>query len=205
MAMKLTDTGVIATAGRGRNKTVTLDVSFKDLERWAKRMEIDERAMWRRAYGRACAALKGRFSKIVRNAGGVEGVPKFRDFEEFTRELRAKRGTSSRPMGGVLANKANIVAFKRNGWQIIGWPDRLADWAVKFQDGTGGQAELNDPRTRRAWHRLGIREIPREYAHNPREVLPEPFGSQVKKHLEEWAQGVYYKELTKLMQKRGAV
>ena len=85
MAMNLTDSGVIATAGRGRNKTVVLEVSFKELEAWAKRVEIDERALWRRSYGRACAALKGRFSKIVRNAGGVEGVPKFHDFEAFTK------------------------------------------------------------------------------------------------------------------------
>lgn len=204
MAMQLTDTGVIATAGRGRNKTVTLEVSFAELERWARRVRIDERAMWRKAYGRACSALKGRFSKIVRNAGGVEGVPKFRDFEEFTRELRAKRGTSSRPMGGVLANKANIVAFQRNGWQIIGWPDRLAEWAVNFQDGVGGQSQLDSPSWRHSVHRLGIRDIPRVYAHNPREVLPEPFGAEVRKHLQEWAQGVYYKELAKLMQKRGA-
>ena len=204
MALNLTDSGVIATAGRGRNKTVVLEVSFKELEAWAKRVEIDERAMWRKAYGRACSALKSRFSKIVRNAGGVEGVPKFHDFEEFTRELRTKRGTSSRPMGGVLANKANIVAFKRNGWQIIGWPDRLAEWAVKFQDGTGGP-EFNDPRTRYAWHRLGIREIPREYAHNPRRVIPEPFGTHVDKYLDKWASGTFYKDLARQMARRVAV
>ena len=203
MALNLTASGVVATAGRGRNRTVTLEVSFKELDAWARRVKIDERAMWRRAYGRACSALKGRFSKIVRNAGGVEGVPKFHDFEEFTQELRAKRGTSSRPMGGVLANKANIVSFKRNGWQVIGWPDRLADWAVKFQDGTGGQDQLDNAGWRHSVHKLGIRDIPRAYAHNPREVIPEPFGAEVKKHLQEWARGTYYKELAKLMQKKG--
>ena len=204
MAITLTGTGVVATAGRGRNKTVTLDISFKALEQWAKRVQIDERAMWRKAYARACSALKGRFSKIVRNAGGVEGVPKFKDFEAFTRQLREKRGTSSRPMGGVLADKSNIVAFKRNGWQVIGWPDSLADWAVKFQEGTGGP-QFNNPRTRYSWHRLGIRDIPREYVHNPRRVLPEPFGSQVRAHLDEWARGAYYKELVRIMQKRGGI
>lgn len=204
MAITLTGTGVVATAGRGRNKTVTLDISFKALEQWAKRVQIDERAMWRKAYARACSALKGRFSKIVRNAGGVEGVPKFKDFEAFTRQLREKRGTSSRPMGGVLADKSNIVAFKRNGWQVIGWPDRLADWAAKFQDGDG-DTQFNNPRTRHSWHRLGIRDIPSEYVHNPRRVLPEPFGSQVKSHLDEWARGSYYKELVRIMQKRGVI
>lgn len=201
MAISLTSSGVVATAGRGASKTVVLDVSFKELERWAKRVRIDEASLWRRSYGRAISALKGRFSKVVRNAGGVEGVPKFRDFEDFTRELRAKRGMSSRPMGGKLADKANIVSYKRNGWQVIGWPDDLATWAVNFQDGIGGQSQLDSPAWRRGIHRLGIRDIPRSYAHNPRRVIPEPFGSQVDKHLDEWARGAYYKELARLMQK----
>lgn len=203
MALNLTDSGVIATAGRGRNKTVVLEVSFKELEAWAKRVEIDERALWRKSYGRACAALKGRFSKIVRNAGGVEGVPKFHDFEAFTTELRNARGTSSRPMGGVLANKANIVSFKRNGWQVIGWPDALADWAVNFQDAKGDPDFTSMHRKISFW-RLGLHNIPAEYAHNPRRVLPEPFLTQVRKYLDQWARGVFFKELAKLMQKRSA-
>lgn len=203
MALNLTASGVMATAGRGRNKTVVLDVSFAELERWAKRVQIDERAMWRKAYGRACSALKSRFQKIVSNAGGVEGVPKFHDFEAFTNELRNARGISSRPMGGVLADKKRIVSFKRNGYQVIGWPDALAKWAVNFQDAVGNN-DLQSNTWRHAIHRLGVREIPRDYVHNPRRVIPEPFGAQVKKHLEEWARGAYYKELARLMQKRGA-
>ena len=201
MAMSLTSSGVVATAGRGANKTVVLDVSFKELERWAKRVRIDEAALWRRSYGRAISALKGRFSKVVRNAGGVEGVPKFHDFEEFTQELRAKRGTSSRPMGGVLANKANIVSFKRNGWQIIGWPDRLAEWSVNFQDAKG-DPDFTSTHRKIAFWRLGLHNLPAEYVHNPRRVLPEPFLTQVRKYFKEWAQGVFFKELAKLMQKR---
>ena len=55
--------------------------------------------------------------------------------------------------------------------------------------------------------RKGIKEIPRTYAHNPRKVLPEPFGSYVDAHLEEWAKGAMYKGLAQMYQKyarRGA-
>ena len=197
MAINLTDTGVFATAGRGKNKTVVLDVDFKSLENWARRMRIDTKDIFRRSFGRACSALKGRFRKVVANAGGVEGVPKFKDFEAFTRELRAKTGRST-PMGGVLADKRRIVAFKRNGWQIIGWPDSLENWAVRFQDAVG-DPYFNTPQRRRGFHRLGIKDIPRDYAHNPRRIIPEPFGAQVRRHLDEWARGAYYKELARRM------
>lgn len=204
MAINLTSTGVDFVAGRGKNKMVTLSMTFKELERWARRQRIDTPRLMRRSFGRACSGLKKKFCQVMQNAGGVNGVPKFRDFEEFTRSLRASSGKSA-PMGGVLAEKAHIVAFKRNGWQVIGWPDDLAGWAVKFQDGGDAMAErqLEDPSWRAYIHRKGIHDIPRNYAHNPRRVLPEPFGDYVKQHLEEWAKGAFYKELARQFQKAG--
>ncbi|MBQ1429505.1 MAG: hypothetical protein IIZ06_07535 [Kiritimatiellae bacterium] len=204
MAIKLTDTGVIATSGRGASKTVTLSVSFAEIDAWARRMRRDEPRLWRRAYGRAITALKSQFKRVVSNAGGVDGVPKFKDFESFTRELRTATNRAT-PMGGVLADKSRIVAFKRNSWQIIGWPDALAEWAVKFQDGVGGdssEAFLTDAKSRARLHRMGIRDVPRTYAHNPRRIIPEPFGSHVRRHLDEWARGAYYKSLAKEMAKK---
>lgn len=205
MAFNLTSTGVDFISGRGKNKTVTLSMSFKQLEDWAKRMKIDTAKLMTRSFGRACSGLKKKFRQVVQSAGGVNGVPKFKDFEAFTNELRAKSGRTS-PMGGVLADPSHIVAFKRNGWQFIGWPDALAEWSVKFQDGGDVKAErqLEDTSWRGYVHRKGIREIPRTYAHNPRRVIPEPFGDYVKTNLEEWAKGAFYKELARQFQKAGA-
>lgn len=203
MAVKLTATGATVTTGRGAAKTVILEVDFKELERWARRMKIDEARVWRKAYGSAIRSLRSKLQKVVSRAGGVEGVPKFRDFEEFTRQLRAVNNRT-KPMGGVLSEKGRIVAYKQNGYQIIGWPDALASWAVKFQDGAGGSEAdnfLNDPKSRHYLHKKGIRDIPRVYAHNPRKVLPEPFGSYVKKNLDEWARNVFYKDLARQMAK----
>lgn len=202
MAFKLTDTGVDYSRGRGAAR-VTLSLSFAELEKWAKRQEIDTARLMKRSFGRAAFGLKKKFYDVIKSGGGVCGVPKFKDFDAFTQELRRVTGKSS-PMGGVLADKGNIVAFKRNGYQVIGWPDYLSDVATAFQDGRGGSdAErwFTDPQYRRLFHKDGVRVVPRAYTHNPRRVIPEPFGSYVQQHLEEWARGAFYKELARQMTK----
>ena len=203
MAVNLTATGVDFVSGRGKHKTVELSMTFADLEKWAKRCRIDTKKIKTETFGWAVKGLKTKLRQVVTKAGGVNGVPKFRDFEEFTKELRAKTGISGRPMGGVLADEKRIVSNKRNGYQVIGWPDNLAAWAVKFQDGGDrvAQRQLNDPGWRRAIHRRGIREIPHSYVKNPRRILPEPFGGFVKANLKAWAKGAFYKKLAKMFKK----
>lgn len=133
----------------------------------------------------------------MKHAGGVVGVPKFKTFEEFTNKLRKVNNILLRPMGGVLANPKQIVAYKKNGYQIIGWGDHLKEAAIKFQDGIGNDNYFNDNATRHWLHKRGIHDIPRTYTHNPRRVIPEPFGSYVNEHLQEWTKGAYYKELAR--------
>ena len=106
-------------------------------------------------------------------------------------------------MGGILADKGVVVAFKRNGKQVIGWPDYLADTACAFQEGRGGpEAEkyFTDPEWRRAWHRAGIADIPRSYVHNSRMVIEPYFVDYIRANLDQWAKGAYFTGLAKLMQ-----
>ena len=70
MAYTLTDLGVSFTKGRGRN-AVALVVSFKEIDRWAKRMQKDTKELWRLSYGRACAGLKKKFIEVMQKSGGV--------------------------------------------------------------------------------------------------------------------------------------
>ena len=201
MAYALTDSGVSFTKGRGKN-AVALAFSFREIERWAKRMQKDTKELWRLSYGRACAGLKKKFVEVMRKSGGVYGVPKFKDFDEFTKTLRTKFNRSA-PMGGMLADASCIVAFKRNGAQVIGWPDYLADTACAFQEGRGGpdaERYFDDPEWRRFWHRAGLRDIPRAYVHNERMVIDPYFVEYVNAYLDEWAKSAYYTGLVKLMQ-----
>lgn len=200
--------GTLKTEGRSvtfsrRGVGVYLEVSFRALERWGQRNRVDANKLYIKSYGAAIRALRAKLQKVVTRGGGVDGVPKFKDFEEFTKELRAVRNNSA-PMGGILAEKHVIVSYKRDGAQVIGWPDRLAEWSVKFQDGIGGASSeemFTDRERRHQLHRLGIRDIPREYVHNPRRVLPEPFGAYVRQHLKEWAENTFFKSLARQMAK----
>ena len=204
MAFSITDVGVNFSRGKGAAK-VSLVISFKELEAWARRQKIDTKRLMQRSFGRACSGLKQKFARVTTEGGGVCGVPKFKDFEDFTKQLRELDGKTGRLMGGVLADKRRIVAFKRNGYQVIGWPDSMSRLAVAFQDGKGVEKKDEGfmfwPSTRYALHRKGIRDIPRYYVHNPRRIIPEPFGGFVQEHLEEWARGVFYKDLAKQMMK----
>ena len=201
MAYSLTATGVSFTSGRGKG-AVAIELSFREIDRWAKRMQKDTKELWRLSYGRACAGLKKKFVEVMQKSGGVYGVPKFKDFEDFTKTLRSMSGRTA-TMGGLLADKSVVVAFKRNGAQVIGWPDYLADTACAFQEGRGGptaEKYFTDPDWRRSWHRAGLKDIPRAYVHNERMVIEPYFVDYVKKNLDEWAKGAYYKGLVALMQ-----
>ena len=74
MAFSVTDSGVTMTKGRGRN-AVLIELSFKAIEAWAKRMKVDEARLWRNSYGRACHGLKKKFADVVKNVGGILGCP----------------------------------------------------------------------------------------------------------------------------------
>jgi len=128
MAYSLTATGVSFTSGRGKG-AVAIELSFREIDRWAKRMQKDTKELWRLSYGRACAGLKKKFVEVMQKSGGVYGVPKFKDFEDFTKTLRSMSGRTA-TMGGVLAERENIFAFKKNGAQVIGWHDDMAPSAT---------------------------------------------------------------------------
>lgn len=198
----MTGSGVSLTQGRGKNKAVVLDVSFKELEVWAAKNKANEQKLWERAYNRACKGLRDKFAKVVSSGGGVNGVPKFKDFEDFTRQFRTATNKTT-PMGGVLADKKRIVWQKVNRTTYnIGWIDALKDLAIKFQDSAGADGLFTNERSRRWLYGLGIKPVPTTYTHNPRQIIPEPFGSYVKQYLAEWAKGAYYKDLARQMAKK---
>ena len=195
---------VTQTRGRGANKAVVLNVSFKELEIWAAKNGVDEKKCWDRAWNRALSTLRSRLRKVIKGAGGYEGVPKFRDWEEFTKELRRVNNRTT-PMGGILS-EPQLISWERKGkTYYLGWPDRLAGWAVRFQEGDPGSRSewlFTTPEGRHLLHKRGVKDVPHQYIVNPRRVLPEPFGHHVDKYLPEWAQGVFYKDLAKQMAKK---
>ena len=180
--------------------SIPLKVELPALIKWAKKMKYDVPKLVTQSYGRACSGLKKKLLQVMQMGGGVNGVPKFHDYEEFTKELMRAQGKDPTQMGGILSEPWTIVAYKKNGWQYIGWPDKLAAWAVNFQDAVGNHA-LEYDSFRHRCHQLGIKDVPREYAHNPRQVIPEPFGAYVRENLNDWAKGALAKQIKTLMKK----
>ena len=206
MAFKVEAGGVTMTRGRGAAK-VSLSMSFGSLVRWAKKMKIDTPKLYDKMFCRAAKGLKDKMVQVMKNAGGVCGVPKFKDFEAFTKELREKAKIASRPMGGILSEKSSFFATKTGkGRVVFGWKDYLQKVAENFQDGVGGSSAekwFTDPQYRRLWHQQGLKEIPRAYVHNPRRVLLQPFGKYADAHMKEWQRGAFHKELARQMEKAG--
>lgn len=207
MAISITESGARISRGRGAG-AVSLDVSFRELEQWARRNRVDTPRIMRISFGRACSGLKKQLAAIMQHGGGINGVPKFSRYERITEEMRIARGVDpSGPIGGVLANRKAIKAWKRNGWQVIGWPDDI-DWlAKKFQSGTGGRRDkFKDEDFREHIHRrFGIKDVPRAYVHNERQVIEPYFHEHVAEKLDDWADNIFYKELARQMQKSGAL
>ena len=208
MAFKSVAGGVMFSKGRGAAR-VELQISFAELERWAKRNAVDTPKLMNRSFGRACSGLKKQLAVVMRQGGGANGVPQFKTYEDFTAELRREQGRDpTGPIGGILCDKGNIVAFKRGGWQYVGWPDRMENLVEAFQEGRGGPASekyFSDADYRAAWHRQGIRDIPRSYVHNERAVLEPHFHDHVAANLTIWAKDIFYKDLARQMMKaRGA-
>ena len=72
MAFMVTARGVDISRGRGAAK-VTISVSFKELEAWAKKNALDTSRLMQRSFLRACFGLKQKFSQVMRSGGGVYG------------------------------------------------------------------------------------------------------------------------------------
>ncbi len=118
----------------------------------------------RAAFGAAATRAQNRLRKVMRQAGGVYGVPRMAAHHEISTYLRP-----GQKMGGILAEKHVIVKYKVDAdTQYIGWPDGLARWASNFQD----QATRPFTDGQRRWmHHKGLRDVPTTYQRPERDVI----------------------------------
>lgn len=118
----------------------------------------------RAAFGAAAKYARKRLQKAMRSAGGVYGVPAMAPHNEISIYLRP-----GQKMGGVLADRRRIVMFKRSpDEQVIGWPDALAKWAVRFQE-ADTHALTEGERGYFRWRH--VRDIPTMYVRPSRDVI----------------------------------
>lgn len=118
----------------------------------------------RAAFGAAATRARKRFQKLMRAGGGMYGVSPLAPHHSISTYLRP-----GQKMGGRLADRRRIVMFKRSpDEQVIGWPDAIAKWAVRFQEANTHamtQGERGFLRSR------GVRDIPGTYSRPDRDVV----------------------------------
>lgn len=152
---------------------IALEVTGES-RRYLAHLERETPRTFRAAHAAAARHARNRLRKVMRQAGGAYGVPSFAPRHQMTTLMRP----GSKP-GGKLAEKQAIVMFKRGEGQVVGWVDRVAQWASCYQGAARYEFEA---RQRAALHRrykaLNGYHIPTWYDRPARRVI-EPFAAQL--------------------------
>jgi hypothetical protein len=162
--------------------------SLADLEKQAKQTPIT----FRKAISAAVSHAKNSLRKVMNNGGGIggmAGVPVANAWHSITKQIQYMR----KP-GGVLAEKRSIVAFKRDGGWIIGWPDAMAGAALQYQSAASYKFEKAQLRYFEKWH---VKDVPAWYSRTARPII-EPFAS----YLDGWFAGEVKSQYDRIVKRR---
>lgn len=166
--------------------------------RTLSRLERETPRTFRAAQRAAATRAQNRLRKVMRQGGGVYGVPSFAPLNSLTIQI----GRYTGPIGGVLAEKDKIVKFRNGDGWVIGWPDRLAGWAGGWQ--RSEKYLFND--VQRRWMHINHRsldgvKLPAYYDRPARPII-DPFTQ----HLADWFPGeviAQFERKVKNLLKRG--
>lgn len=195
-----------------KKSPIAIEVNFKQIEACMKRCREKLPKIRAKSWARSVGTLLKQLKSVMKSGGNPQkGVPKFQQWDDFTRALmkaRSNRGGNKQKarIGGVLADENKIVSYMRKSFltntaeQVFGWPDALEKAAILFQDGGNSQsgAALADNSWRAYVHRLGVDSIPRDYTHVPRPVLV-PFKDYAVKKIDEWAEAQIHKTMAAII------
>ena len=151
----------------------------------------------RAAFGAAAKRARKRLVKAMRSAGGVYGVRGMPPHSEISTYLRP-----GQKMGGVLADGKRIVMFKRGeDEQVIGWPDALAKWAVRFQEAST-RAMTDGERGYLRWR--GVKDVPVMYSRPDRDVI-DSFAAHLSGEWADMVRAMFEKYYSARIRKYGVV
>lgn len=167
-------------------------------KRLLARLERETPRTFRAAHAAAATRAQNRLRKLMRVKGGMYGVPKFAERHELTGMLWPER-----KFGGMLSEKAQIVKYRKGDGQVIGWVDRLAEWASAHQGPLRYEFEpwQKSYFHRKAGARLKGYKIPAYYSRPARPVI-DPFADHLSREFPGMVIEIYNK-LVKRRQKKG--
>ena len=195
--------GAMFTRGGKNSRVVLFEVSAAEIAAFARKAKVEMSKMMHKAAGRAADGCLSQIRKVMEAGGGLYGVPRFAPYNPFTLTLHPD--WKRRTIGGVLAKSESMAKWPEGTRQFVGWKDArrkgdgwrkgsstYASLAEKFQEGRGGSSSevmFADPEIRAQIHRnLGIKDIPREYTHTPRQVLIH-YGERLDANLKQFKEG----------------
>jgi len=180
---------------------VEIRISTKEIERRARRLRDQMPAIRARAFKTQMKTILGQMKKAMRQGGGVYGVQKFADYEQFTKDLRSATGKNGR-MGGRLADDHvfrydALTPFSSARPKVrIGWLEQMTESALNFQIGKGNSTDpFTVANNRHYWHKvLATETLPSAYVHKERQLIV-PFERHVHENLQKWIDGYVKKTL----------
>ena len=169
-------------------------------KRLLARLERETPRTFRKALAGAATHAQNQLRKLMRIKGGDYGVPKFAERHELTGML-----WPGRKFGGVLAEKDQIKKWKKGDGWVVGWVDRLSEWASAHQ---GSLRYEFAPWQKSYFHRkAGARlkgyKIPAYYSRPARPVI-DPFADRLSREFPGMVIEMYNKAV-KRRQKKGQV
>ena len=131
--------------------------------------------------GRAAASVRAKLRKVMRNGGGIEGVPEFNPADPDTDTLNEYFGREERKLGGKLTMSSAIQMFRNGrGNLTIGFITPLEAYARMFQ--------TEDNRPLSEGERLIYRNamVDSDSYNRPARPILEPFSKAIRRDFLRW-------------------
>lgn len=169
-------------------------------KRHLARLERETPRTFRAAHAAAATRAQNRLRKVLRMGGGLYDVPKFAAHHQMTTLLHP-----GRQMLGMLADKQNVVKFRKGEGQVIGWVDRLSAWASAVQGAARYEFEgWQKSALHRSYRALDGYQIPAYYDRPARSVI-DPFAAHLQREFPGMVLVAFNKAVERRLKKGQAV
>jgi len=175
-------------------------------KRHLAQLERETPKTFRAALNAASNHARNRLRKILREGGGHYGVPRFAAHHPMTTLLHP-----GCRMFGLLANKYNIVRYRKGDGQVIGWVDggngtgNLSGWASSMQGAARYEfIEWQKSALHRNNPALKGYKIPSYYDRPSRPVI-DPFAAHLQRSFPSMVLGEFNKAVARRLKKGKAV
>lgn len=180
---------------------IAVEMEFDgESKRLMKRLERETPITFKTAHAAAATRVQNRLRKVMRSAGGMYGVPSFAPLSEMSKRMRPNQ----KP-GGILADKGMIHKWRQGDGQVVGWVDRVTEWASNYQ-GAARYAfqQYQKASLHRTYRQLDGYHIP-DFYDRPARMVIDPFSAHLAVEFPKLVLDAFDKAAGRAMRKWGVV